>query len=63
MRTRGLIRLTNNLLLQIRQHEVITQEVVVMNPEEESGKIPTNSEGETTTTPEVVPSHDSWIVM
>ena len=45
------------------QPEVIIQEVVVMNPEEESGKIPTNSEGETTTTPEVVPSHDSWIVM
>jgi len=34
-----------------------------MNPEEESGKVPTNSEGETTITPEVVPSHDSWIVM
>ena len=54
MRTRGLIRLTNNLLLQIRQHEVITQEVVVMNPEEESGKFPTNPEGETTTTPEII---------
>ena len=35
------------------QPEVIIQEVVVMNPEEESGKVPTNSEGETTTTPEI----------
>ena len=36
------------------QPEVIIQEVVVMNPEQESGKVPTNSEGETTTTPEII---------
>jgi len=28
--------------------------VVVINPQEESGKVPTNSEGETTTTPEII---------
>ena len=36
------------------QPEVIIQEVVVMNPEEESGKVPSNPEGETTTTPDII---------
>ena len=36
------------------QPEVIIQEVVVINPEEELGKVPTNYEGETTTTPEII---------
>ena len=36
------------------QPEVIIQEVVVVNPEEELGKVPTDYEGETTTTPEII---------